>query len=297
MKILSAVILVFVIICSGALLFYDIQFDAAGCDIFFCRKGDPGVGYGVNYRKEFRFFKVPAAGTGVTPEEEDFSIPQVEKIKTEGRTPFPVGEKLFFDVQYKGMKLGESVLTFHGERRIGEKDLYYITFHTELLAFEDREEIYAYKDTFLPFLISRDIKRMGALPLEILEEYDQDAFRVKIRKKSPFLTERFTIEKKGPIHNAVLLTYFYRTKPRIEDSHRESYFLPKAEFDLVLKEKKEVNTKIGRRTAYIFKGEPSNFKFWLSAGERRLPLKIDGHNILGYTFIIRSVAGAGTQDS
>lgn len=200
--------------------------------------------------------------------------------------PFDEGEELIYDVYFKRLRIGKSVLTFHGEENIDAKDVYHITFYTDLGTYEDIEDIYAYKETFLPLRISRTIKRIGAFPVYIEEEYDQDAFTVKIKKKRYFLSHESTIKKKGPIHNALLLTYLYRIRPVME---RFSVILPMAEFDVIFKGKDIITTRLGRYPAYLFAGNPSNFTFWLSTDKKRFPLKMENHTVMGYTFVLNSI--------
>lgn len=204
--------------------------------------------------------------------------------------PFSEGEELIYDVYYKKMKLGTSKLTFNGVKSIDGEDFYHVTFYTEVPGFKDTEEIYAYKDTFLPFIISRNIKRLGAFPMNIEERYDQEAFTVDIKNKGIFRSKKQTIRKDGPIYNALLLTYYYRAKPDIEGLPRQKISLPMADFEIILKGEEIVSTKAGDRLAYVFAGEPSKFTFWLSRDEKRIPVKIKGHSVLDYSLVLNSVS-------
>ena len=172
---------------------------------------------------------------------------------------------------------------------IDGKDLYHITSCTDLHAFKDIEDIYAYKETFLPFRVSRLIKRSGGFSTRIEEEYDQDTFRIKIRKMRKFFPRKTTIERDCPIYNAILLPYYYRTKPLIKKGNRFKITLPTTDFDIVLKGKETVSTRLGKYPAHVFTSIPSNFTFWLSTDKKRIPLKIESDNMLGYSFVINSI--------
>ncbi len=204
--------------------------------------------------------------------------------------PFHKGEELIYDIYYKKVKIGESVLIFHGERKIDGKDVYYITFSTKLPGFEDTEDIYADKETFLPFKVLRCIRRMGAFCTRITEEYDQEAFKVKIKKRGrlPF-SKRITIEKDALIQNAILLPYYYRTKPLMAENQEFKITFPTADFDMIFKGKETIRTGLGKHLAYVFTSIPEKFTFWLSADKKRIPLKIKGYNVGGYALVIRSV--------
>src|SRR3989338_3089206 len=64
--------------------------------------------------------------------------------------PFSEGERLTYEVRYKNLKVGESILTFHGKAGLGDREVYHITFSTALVAVKDLEELYAQTDNFLP---------------------------------------------------------------------------------------------------------------------------------------------------
>jgi hypothetical protein len=211
--------------------------------------------------------------------------------------PFAAGEELVFDVLYKQVRLGEATLTFHGESVLDGKGLYYVTFVTKVPGFDDMEEIYAYKDSFLPYKITRSIKRGNCFPLKITEDYDQEKHEVRIKRAGVLLTVNDTIRKPRPIYNPLLLTYYYRMQSLSSLPASYPVSIPKADFTIVLKGKQFVKTKLGGRVAYVFKGEPSKFTFWLTADEKKLPIEIRGHNLLDYSFVIKSVGTSAAQSA
>ena len=202
--------------------------------------------------------------------------------------PFKPGEKIVYRLSYKGLKIGKAELTFHGERRLGKEEVYLFTFYTNSLYFKDLEKIFANKDNFLPLKVERKIRGLSSLPTKIEEEYDQDNFRVKIRKKTFFFTRKFTIEKSSPIHNAILLSYLYRKKKEFRAKEEFLVNLPTRSFKLVFKGKERVSTPLGEFLAYLFEGD-SSFKFWLKDDEKRIPLKIEIPKLLGYSLAIESI--------
>jgi len=202
--------------------------------------------------------------------------------------PFQEGEELLYDVYFKALKVGESALVFHGEKKIDGNTFYHISFSTKLPTFEDTEEIYAYKESFLPFKVSRHIKRLGSFVTRIEEEYDQNAHKVTIKKKATFSSKELVIQKDAPIHNAILLTYFYRSKPVAEGEKTFKVTLPTVDFDISLKNKESIDTGLGEHDAYVFSAIPSKFTFWLSADDKKIPLKIDSHTAMDYSLIINS---------
>jgi hypothetical protein len=217
-------------------------------------------------------------------------IPAPEAL-AKSRLPFKSGEELVYNIYCKKIKVGKSVLTFHGDEVIDGREVYHITFTTEISMLKDTEEIYAHKDTFLPFRINRTIRRGGYFPTRIEEEYDQEAYGIKIKKKGNLFTQNSCIVRQGPISNAILLTYFYRSKPDISKIDTYKAILPTTDFNIVMKGTETLLTCFGERAAYVFKGDPPKFTFWLCADEKRIPLKMESHTIVDYTFILNTVNG------
>ena len=100
--------------------------------------------------------------------------------------PFKDGEELIYDVYSKGIKIGKSVLTFHGETELDKDSAYHISFLTNVPFFEDSEQIYAQKGTFLPLKVERTLKKAGGITTKIIEKYDQQNFQVAIEKQGIF---------------------------------------------------------------------------------------------------------------
>lgn len=202
--------------------------------------------------------------------------------------PFKPGERLEYEVRYKRLKLGESVLTFHGEKELGDNKVYHITFVTRIPAFKDTEELYAEKDTFLPVEVHRTIKKKLGFGDRIREVYDQENFSVDISQKSKLRSKEFSIQKDSPIQNAILLAYHYRTKKDFSASDRFKIALPTADFEVMFDGIEVIDTPLGEYRAYAFTSEPPRFRLWLSADQRKLPLKIENPSTLGYSLLIKS---------
>ncbi len=199
------------------------------------------------------------------------------------------GEKLTYSVYYKSTQIGTSILIFNGQKHSEGKDTYHITFITKVPGFKDVEEIYADKETFLPHRVYRRINQIIGFPTKITEEYNQEEFRVDITKKGKILSKKFSIEKNAPIHNAILLPYYYRNRDIPGQDQRLKVTLPKAEFDLLFKGKETMKTPAGEYVTYVFGSEPEQFTFWLSADKNRLPVKIESLTRRGYSLILRKV--------
>ncbi|MBU4343122.1 MAG: DUF3108 domain-containing protein [Candidatus Omnitrophica bacterium] len=203
--------------------------------------------------------------------------------------PFEEGEQLTYQVSFKQVKLGKSIMTFRGEEDINGESAYRISFFTKIPSLKDTEELYAAKDTFLPIEVHRKVKKRIGFSDNIIEKYDQENFRVDITSKSRLRTKEFSIEKDSPIHNAILLVYYCRTIERFDKNKPIKINLPTTEFDVLYKGIETIDTPIGEFQAHSFTSNPPKFKLWLSADDRRIPLKIKNPGTLGYTLVIKSI--------
>ncbi len=275
-----------IIICSSAPFFYGIHIDRVSGTINISNRINKSQARSFNYRPGGFFRKALSALNGISitsPHKE------VSDIADGFELPFLKGEQLKYDVYYAGLKTGESVLVFHGENDMDGEKVYHITFSTELPFFKDYEEIYACKNTFLPVKINRQIIKLGGLSTEHIEEiYDQDNFTVSISKGRKAPKNNTVIKKDSPIHNAILLTYYYRANPHIVGKGALSITLPTQEFSIKVSGEGKIETPSGEYIADVFTSEPSKFTFYLSKDAERLPLKITSHTAFNYTLILNS---------
>jgi|GEM_PF-903168 len=247
------------------------------------------LGYGTSFAGGFSLPSWPFVKEykAVQPVKKECVVPQQEKKAF--TLPFEKGEQLKFKVNYKGLSMGTSILTFRGPVDLNGQAVYSITFNTAMPLVKDKEILYADTKTFLPVRVERDISRAGAFPLKISEQYDQDHFKIDITKKGNIAKSRMTIQKACAINNAILLSYFYRSLPEIEKQGEYAVTLPTADFKVVYKGKEFVKTALGELHAYVFTSIPAKFKLWISADARRIPLKIENPGTLGYSLEIKSI--------
>lgn len=203
--------------------------------------------------------------------------------------PFKDGERLTYEVRYNGVKVGRSILTFNGEKDMDGKPIYHITFFTKIPSLKDTEEIYADKNTFLPIEVHRKIKKKIGFSNTVVEKYDQEKFKVDIFSRSKLRSKNFSIQKHAPIHNALLLPYYYRVKESFDENEKIKVTLPTMDFEVMFKGMETIKTPLGEYESYVFTSAPPKFKLWLSADKKRIPLKIKNPGTLGYSLIIKSI--------
>ena len=212
----------------------------------------------------------------------------VSKEHAELILPFMPGEELKYNVYSKGLKIGRSILTFHGETVLDGVECYHITFLTKIPFFEDKEEIFADKQTFLPIRVERSIRKAMGIRSKIIEEYDQKEFKVVIKQEGALRTKNQIIQKTGPIYNAILLTYYCRLKPEAANNEPFKIMLPTSEYDVQVSGNDIIKTSKGEYPVTVYSSNPSKFTFYLSTNPNRVPIKIESHTALDYTMILDS---------
>ncbi len=210
-------------------------------------------------------------------------------VKQKQSLPFEAGEEFVYTVYYKGISIGESSLTFCGEREINDTKAYYITFNTYTLYLNDEEELYAQKETFLPLRVERTIKKTVGFTEKIKESYNQPENRVTIYKKGFLSSSEQTIDKDSDIHNAILLSYYIRSLKELEKMQRFPVNLPTRKFTMDYKGKETIKVRGKEHQALLFEGDPYRLKIWLKDDKIRTPLKIEYPKFFGATLVLKTV--------
>jgi hypothetical protein len=184
-------------------------------------------------------------------------------------------------------KIGTSTF-FHQElTKIGGSDAYLVVFTTNAVQINDTEKIWADTKEFLPLRVERDV-RMWPKHEKIIESYDQALHTLDISKQSGSARETKRITRQGPIHNAILLPYQVRRIEKLEPGWSMNVTLPTQEFKITLVSIEEVAVPAGKFKAFYFESSPKRFEIWISADDRRIPIKIRGSSGLNYIMAMRS---------
>lgn len=218
--------------------------------------------------------------------------PSSSEAKAEKKRVTRKGEKVVYDVMLGKLPLGRAVFVNEGDVLLGDKPAELLIAETTLARFKDKEEIYSDPDSFLPILVKRDISTWP-FPEKITETYDQKDYSVTIEKTKAGRTSRKVIKKGSPLNNAILLPYYVRLIDKIKEGYSTKANLPTAEFIIKLAGKEEVSVPAGTFPAYRFISSPSKFEIWISADERRVPLKIKGTTAVGYVLEMKEYAPGG----
>ena len=208
-------------------------------------------------------------------------------VVEEKKIPDYSGEKIVYDVKMGALKIGTSTF-FHQElTKIGGIDAYLVVFTTKVAQINDTEKIWADTKEFLPLRVERDV-RMWPKHENIIESYDQALHTLDIAKQAGSKHDTQRITRQGPIHNAILLPYQVRRIEPLDPGWSMKVTLPTQEFKITLVSIEEVEVPAGKFKAFYFESSPKRFEIWISADDRRIPIKIRGSNGLNYMMAMRS---------
>jgi hypothetical protein len=210
--------------------------------------------------------------------------PQISK---EEIIPDYSGEKIVYDVSMGAFKIGTSTF-FHQElTKLGASDAYLVVFATKVARMNDIEKIWADTKNFLPLRVERDV-RMWPKYEKIVEIYDQALHTLDVAKQSGSSNQTRRIAREGPIHNAILLPYQVRRIDPLDPGWSMKVTLPTQEFKITLVSIEDVEVPAGKFKAFYFESSPKRFEIWISADDKRIPVKIRGSSGLNYIMAMRS---------
>ena len=200
-----------------------------------------------------------------------------------------IGEKITYHIQLGKLNLGKAVFEHLPNTKLQGKKVNLMTFETRLARFTDLERIYSDPENFLPLRVERYISTWP-FPEEITEDYDQEKFLLVIKKIKNNKQEELIIKKYSVINNAILLPYYVRDIAKLEVGYNLTAGLPTQEFIIELVGIEEIEVPAGKFMTYHFESRPKKFEIWVSADERRIPVKINGLSGLrglGYTLVMQ----------
>lgn len=212
-------------------------------------------------------------------------IGKPSEVKKE-RPPERIGERIVYFIRFGNITLGRAIFSRLPGVELDGRIVSLMTFETKLARFKDLEKIYSDRESFLPLKVERDIA-VWPVPEKISEDYDQENFVLTIIKSKGRKKEQMVIKKDGPIHNAIILPFYIRNAVKLDIGWSMRANLPNQRFEIRLVSIEDINVPAGNFKAYRFESTPKRFEIWISADERRIPIKINGAGPLGYTFILK----------
>ncbi len=202
-------------------------------------------------------------------------------VPEQDKKPLYTGERIVYSVKLGKISLGKATFENVALTKKEGKLVNLITFETKVTGLTDVEKIYCDPEGFFPLWVEREIYKFPSNE-RILEIYDQKNFILTIKKQKGKNHSETKIKKDTLIQNAVLLPYYVRSIPDIKLGWSLPVNLPTQQFVIRLVSIEDVTVPAGTLRAYHFESEPKKFEIWISADNRRIPLKIKGLSGIGY---------------
>jgi len=232
----------------------------------------------------------PRDSVGYTPEltTVEYTTTLQEKISQPPKITltYSTGEKIVYDIKYGDFHIGKSEFNSNGRYELNGKGLNLLTFETKLVNFWDKEKVYCNPETMLPVKVERDIINLFARE-RIVEEYDQANFIVQITKQKGKRQEKISIKNTAPINNPILLPHSIRNLVNFSVGEVFNVNLPNRFFKMHILDVEDISVPAGTFKAYHLESEPKQIQIWISADELRIPIKIEGTGIFGYTLLMK----------
>jgi len=188
-------------------------------------------------------------------------------------------------IRYTINPLGKASYTDHGLVTYRGRKLRLTTFVTDAMGFHDTENIYSDPATNLPVRVERDVDGWFGHE-KLIEHYDQKHARLVVEKfVQDQRVKKYVFRARGPIYNAITLPFYLRTMADLKIGWSFTARVPE-KFTVTLSSVERVRVPAGKFEAYHFISTPDKFEIWISADEKRIPLKIRGKNRFGYTLYL-----------
>ena len=216
-----------------------------------------------------------------------YRLPYSAKSKKEKNSEY-IGEKITYEIKFGNFRIGEATFQHLDNTLLDGKPVALMTFETNAGGFYDLETIYSDLATFLPVKVTRKLRGL-TFNEDITENYDQKNFMltmVKYKNNKKIAEEKFDNQGK-PIYNAVSLPFYLRRLPDLKVGWSFSTHFGSLEYKIILSGKNNLDTPLGAFETYHFESQPRKFKIWVTADERRIPVKIKDSGLLGYTLTMK----------
>jgi len=199
-----------------------------------------------------------------------------------------IGERIAYEVKFGNFRLGEAIFRRLENTQLDGKPAILMTFETKVTGFYDLETIYSDPSSFFPLRVTRKLSGL-TFNEDIVEAYDQKNFVLTIAKfKNNKKIEETKFDNHGqPIYNAVSLPFYLRRIPGLKPGWNLLTQFGNLEYNILLVSRENLETPLGAFETYRFQSQPRKFEIWVTADERRIPVKIKDSGMLGYTLLMK----------
>ncbi len=199
--------------------------------------------------------------------------------------PFKKGEKITYNVNLFGIKIGSSQLQFFGPALLDNKEVELIVLSTNVTNLQDVEKIYVDSNSYLPLRVERSVVFFGK-KMEIIEDYNLKDNSFTLTKTESGKTTKEVIKSQKPLQNIISLIFLFRKNRTFDIGETFPIALPLLKLQMKVKKIVNFSTANKKYRAYLFESVPKKYRIWLDESPRKIPLRLDGAVGFGNTAMV-----------
>ena len=193
----------------------------------------------------------------------------------ENEFPFHKGEAINYEVRLRNFRIGRAKIAYQGIAQIKSVRTFLVIFLTDVANFYDLESIYTDINKFNPVLVERQLQFFRNKE-RIEEDYTGEPNSVRITKYKTRPGKARVIISDAPFQHVISSLYYFRTLKGLWLGREFVLNLPLAKVKLIVKRIEEITVPAGKFRAIYIESIPKKYKIWLSADEKKLPLRVEG---------------------
>jgi hypothetical protein len=182
-------------------------------------------------------------------------------------------ETMTYNIKQFGINFGKATLTIDEKTNFEGKPAVMVHFKADGFNFYDEEKIYLNPETYKPFVVLRDLNILGNKE-KITEHYSNG--KIEINKEAGGKKTKQTLNIKGDVDNIYGFIYRYRKQGSFKKGDTLDVVLPTQKLKIKLIKETKFNAMGKNFDTFYMESEPAQYKIWFDAGEKKLPLRING---------------------
>lgn len=192
-----------------------------------------------------------------------------------------IGEKFRYDIRYLLIIRGTLEAEVVGVREVDEVEVIYLKYKTRLLGnfFRSDADVYCRLEDFCPILIRTGYGR-GNETIKGEQRYYPEEKRAVFSRTKNGKTESKEYKRKNSLQD-ITTVFLYLRILDLKDGMEIPLSLREGEYIAKVKGIEEISVPYMKGKAFILESDPPALKFWISADEKKLPLKFELKKFIG----------------
>jgi len=192
-----------------------------------------------------------------------------------------IGEKFRYDIQYLLIIRGTLETEVVEVRKMDEVEVIYLKYRTRLLGnfFRLDADVYCRLEDFYPVLIRTRYGR-GDEAIRGEQSYYPEEKRAVFSRTKNGKTDAKEYKRKNPVQDITTVFLYLRTLD-LKEGMEIPLSLREGEYIARVKGIEKISVPYMKSKVFLLESDPPALKFWISADEKRLPLKFELKKFIG----------------